>query len=314
MKRWSMLLAGLWLAFAARAEPSFDYRLEAVPVAREVGVFLGRSEEFSRGNGGNIVNTGFIVTAAGLVVIDTGPSRRYGEQMRAAMARIDPGPVLQVFNTHHHPDHFLGNQAFAGLPIAALAATRDGIVRDGNAFAENLYRLSGDWMGGTEVLAPTATIGGGRLHLGGRSLRLLSLAGHTGADLAIYDESSGVLFAGDLVFNERAPTTPHAHLGRWLAALDVLEAVTREPGFAALVPGHGPVARDAEPIRRTRAWLLWLRRSMAVAAETGLDMNELLRQPLPPEFAGMAVAASEYRRSVGHLFPAAEEEALAHGH
>lgn len=314
MRAGRLLLAGLWLAVAARAEPGFDYRLEAVAVTRDVGVFLGRSEDFSRTNGGNIVNTGFIVTAAGVVVIDTGPSRRYGEQMRAALERMGAGPVLRVFNTHHHPDHVLGNQAFAGGSIAALAATREGIVRDGNAFAENLYRLSGDWMSGTEVLAPTATVRGGPLHIGGRSLRLLSLDGHTGADLAIYDETSGVLFAGDLVFNERAPTTPHAQLDRWLAALDVLEGVTREPGFAALVPGHGPVARDAQPIRRTRAWLLWLRRTMAAAAEAGLDMNDLLSRPLPAEFAAMAVAEHEYRRSVGHLFPAAEAEALAHGH
>ena len=29
---------------------------------------------------------------------------------------------------------------------------------------------------------------------------------------------------------------------------------------------------------------------------------------------GMAVGVREYRRSVGHLFPAAEQEALGHGH
>ena len=43
----------------------------------------------------------------------------------------------------------------------------------------------------------------------------------------------------------------------WLAALDTLEAITREAGFTALVPGHGAVARDAAPIRQTRAWLRW---------------------------------------------------------
>ena len=36
--------------------------------------------------------------------------------------------IDHIILTHHHPDHFLGNQAFAGTPIAALAVTRQGIA------------------------------------------------------------------------------------------------------------------------------------------------------------------------------------------
>lgn len=296
------------------AEPAFDYGLQAQRVADEVYVFIGRDEDFSTVNGGNIVNTGFIVTVAGLVVIDSGPSLRYGQQMQRAMRKVSWVAPLQVFNTHHHPDHFLGNQAFAGTPIVALEATRQGIAAEGNVFAENLYRLSGDWMKGTESMTPTASIAPGRHTIAGRTLRLLALNGHTESDLAIYDETSGVLFAGDLVFNNRAPTTPHARIERWLASLDTLEAITRESGFSAIVPGHGAIARDAAPIRQTRAWLSWLDQAMRQAAADGLDLNEVLARPLPAEFAGMAVGVREYRRSVGHLFPAAEQEALGHAH
>jgi uncharacterized sulfatase len=165
-------------------------------------------------------------------------------------------------------------------------------------------------MKGTEVVAPSKMLSSGLTEVAGRRLRLVGLDGHTGADLAIYEEASGVLFAGDLVFNGRAPTTPHANITHWLAALDQLEAITREAGFTALVPGHGAVARDAAPIRQTRAWLRWLQAAMRQAARDGLDMNEVLARPLPTEFAELPVAASEYRRSVGHLFPAAEQEAL----
>jgi len=309
------LLAPLLLAGAAAAAgPAFDYALQAERVGADVYVFIGRNEDFTAVNGGNIVNTGFIVGQDGLLVIDSGPSLRYGQQMRRAMAAIDPRPPLQVFNTHHHPDHFLGNQAFAGVPIVALDATRQGIAAAGNAFAENLYRLSGDWMRGTEAVAPGATVVHGTVKLGGRPLRLLALSGHTAGDLAVYDETSGVLFAGDLVFNGRAPTTPHARIADWLAALDTLEAITREAGFTALVPGHGAIARDAAPIRQTRAWLRWLEQSMQEAAAAGLDMNEVLARPLPAEFSAMALGANEYRRSVSHLFPAAEQEALGHAH
>jgi quinoprotein relay system zinc metallohydrolase 1 len=307
--RW--LLCAILVLLAGRlGAADFDYRLSAVPVAKDVYAFIGKTEDFTTTNGGNIVNTAFIVAPQGVIVIDSGPSLRYGQQMRRAIAAITAKPIALVINTHHHPDHFLGNQAFADVPIAALAETRTGIATDGNAFAENLYRMSGDWMKGTEVLAPGKTLAAGKLDVAGRQLRLVALDGHTGADLVIVDETSGVLFAGDLVFNGRAPTTPHANVGHWLAALDQLEALTREQGFKLMLPGHGAPTTDAAPIRQTRAWLTWLTATMRDSAKAGLDMNDVLARPLPAEFAGMPMAESEYRRSVGHLFPAAEQDAL----
>jgi len=305
------LLAVLLLLVAGQLQAAdFDYRLAAVPVAKDVYTFIGKTEDFTTGNGGNIVNTAFIVAPQGVIVIDSGPSLRYGEQMRRAIAAVTAKPIALVINTHHHPDHFLGNQAFADVPIAALAETRDGIAADGNAFAENLYRMSGDWMKGTEVQLPGQTLSAGIVDVAGRRLRLVALDGHTGADLVVVDATSGVVFAGDLAFNGRAPTTPHADVAHWLKALDRLEGLTREAGFTVLLPGHGAPSADAGPIRQTRAWLTWLSAAMRDAAKAGLDMNEVLARPLPAEFASLPVAASEYRRSVGHLFPAAELQAL----
>ena len=140
-----------------------------------------------------------------------------------------------------------------------------------------MYRLAGDWMAGTEPVAPTRPLAAGPLELGGHRLELIALEGHTGADLAILDRSTGVLFAGDLIFHDRAPTTPHARLPAWQASLDTLEALP----FRHLVPGHGPVATDAGPIRQTRAWLGWLDHTLRKAADEGLDMTEALALPLP---------------------------------
>lgn len=299
-----------FLVWAATGALAGDYRLTPQAVAPDVYVFVGANEDFDNRNGGNIVNTGFIVGPAGVIVIDTGPSRAYGQQMRAAIARVTAQPVVLVINTHFHPDHFLGNQAFADVPIGALAGTAEGISRDGNAFAENLYRMSGAWMKGTEVLPPRRPLTAGALAVAGRSLRLLAFDGHTGADLVVVDDASGVVFAGDLVFNDRAPTTPHADLAHWRAALDGLQGLTGAPGFRALVPGHGAVSRDDTPLHRTRAWLDWLDGTLHRAAADGLEMNEVLALPLPPAFADLPLAAHEYRRSVEHLFPAIEAAAL----
>jgi quinoprotein relay system zinc metallohydrolase 1 len=263
----------------------------------------GSTENFSKTNGGNIVNTGFIVTDSGVVVIDTGPSRRYGEAMRKAIASVTDKPVIQVLLTHHHPDHVLGNQAFADVPVGALAGTKELMRQHGDVLAENMYRLVGDWMRGTETLLPTQTLTPGILEFGGHRLQLLALAGHTGADLAILDLDTGVMFAGDIVFYQRALTTPNSPgLEVWLGDLDTLQALP----WKLLVPGHGPLATDARPLEQMRDYLGWLDGLLRNGAAQGADMAELINSPIPERFAAISLTRYELIRSVSHLYPTYE--------
>ncbi|CAE6933373.1 quinoprotein relay system zinc metallohydrolase 1 [Ectopseudomonas khazarica] len=301
--RWILLLTCL-LAGLAQA---LDYQLQPRQIAEGVWLVEGSTDNFAAENGGNIVNVGFIETAAGVVVIDTGPSRRYGEALRQRIEQVTGKPLLRVLLTHHHPDHVLGNQAFSDVPIAALPGTTRLLAEQGDAMAENMYRLVGDWMRGTEVVLPSEALEEGELEIGGRRLRLLALHGHTGADLAILDERSGVLFAGDLLFYQRALTTPNSPgLDVWLADLDRLEALP----WKQIVPGHGPLATDAAPFVQMRDYLGWLDGVLRQGAEQGAEMNELIRAPIPERFAGVSLSRYELIRSVSHLYPRYERNAM----
>jgi len=302
--RWMMLLL-LGLGLPALAD--FDYRLAPRQIAQGTWVLEGSTDNFQKANGGNVVNTAFIVTDAGVVVIDSGPSKRYGEAMRQAIAGVTDKPVIEVLLTHHHPDHVLGNQAFAEVPIAALAGTTELLRQQGDAMAENMYRLVGDWMRGTEVVLPTEVVQPGRREVGGHRLRLLGLAGHTGADLAIFDETTGVLFAGDLVFYERALTTPNSPgLDVWQRDLDTLQALP----WQQLVQGHGPVASDSRPFAQMHDYLRWLDGLMREGAEQGADMVEMIRSPVPERFAAISLTRYELIRSVSHLYPRYEKQVM----
>jgi quinoprotein relay system zinc metallohydrolase 1 len=269
-------------------------------------VFEGAVEHFTVKNGGNILNTGFIVTGAGVIVIQTGPSRRYGEEMRAAIARVTGQPILKVFVSNQHPDYFLGSQAFADVPITALPGTIDGIRAEGRAVTENMYRLIGDWMRGTEALVPTEPVFGATQVYGGHRLRLIPLSGHTQADLAVYDETTRVLFAGGLVFSDRTPTTPHADIPRWLKSLDELAALD----VAVLVPNHGTIRPDNSAIAQTRDYLNWLALTLRQSADSGLDMTEVMALDIPAKFSVLNVLREEFTRSVAHLFPSTEQSVL----
>ncbi|MGC5703127.1 quinoprotein relay system zinc metallohydrolase 1 [Pseudomonas sp. NFXW11] len=302
--RWILLLL-LCLGLPARAD--LDYQLKPRQIAEGTWLLEGSTDNFAKANGGNIVNTGFIVTDSGVLVIDSGPSKRYGEALRRAIAATTDKPVIELLLTHHHPDHVLGNQAFSDVPIAALAGTTELLRQQGEALAENMYRLVGDWMRGTEVVLPNRTLEPGVLEVGGHRLRLLGLAGHTGADLAIFDESTGVLFAGDLVFYERALTTPNSPgLGVWLKDLDTLQGLP----WKLIVPGHGPEATDARPFAQMRDYLGWLDGLMRDGAARGDDMAEMIRSPIPERFAGISLTRYELIRSVSHLYPRYERQQL----
>lgn len=290
----------------AWAAPRHQYDLVPEKVAHDIWMIRGETEYFTDENGGAIVNCALLNGPNGVVIVDTGTSRRYGEALRNVAHQINGLGVAAVVNTHHHPDHFFGNQVFADRPIHALAETRALAGLEGDGFADNLYRMLGDWMRGTEPLPPTHVLEAGPVSLGGRTFEVMPLAGHTSADLALMDTATGTLIAGDLAFLDRAPTTPHADLAEWRKSLDSLAAA----GAAAILPGHGPLDQTGASLIQTRAYLDWLEATLQDAARHGLDMVEIMATPLPEGFAAMGAQPQEFHRSIAHLYPGIERSIL----
>jgi quinoprotein relay system zinc metallohydrolase 1 len=298
MKVWLSLLVALWPCLLQAAP--FPYELTPELVAPNTYVITGKNEEFTPENGGHEVNVGFIVTAAGVVVVDTGPSKQFGEALVRAIRSVTAQPIVRVFLTNHLPDRFLGMQAFPEETLAALPQTKALIQQVGPSLLDNMYRLVGDAMRGTELRLPAHNAEAGTLTFGEHRLRLLALAGHTPADLLIFDETTGVLFTGGVVFHGRTPTTPFANLTLWLEELHTVEALN----FQVLVPSHGAVAQDTTPIQHTRHYLRWLDATFTQSAKRGLHMNEVMRLPKPPQLLQRwALLREEFPRTVVHLYP-----------
>ena len=322
MKTLNTLFIALACCMPAMAQPTgtapdtarLDYRLQPRQIAPGTWVIEGAVADFLPANGCNIINTAFIATGDGVIVINTGPSRVYGEQQRraitATLAAVTPQPVRRVLNLNLHPDYFFGNQAWDGVPTQALAGSIAGMQAEGESYADNLYRLCGGWMRGTQATPARQALEPGSFTLGDHHLELRRLQGHTGDDLVLLDHSTGVLFAGGLVFADRVPTTPHADPAQWLHTLDLLAQWQRQGQFKQLVPSHGPVDQGLQGIAQTRDWLRWLTGWMQDSAQQGLDLSELLRMPVPERFAGWAAQPAELHRSLAQWYPAYERRAL----
>jgi glyoxylase-like metal-dependent hydrolase (beta-lactamase superfamily II) len=110
--------------------------------------------------------------------------------------------------------------------------------------------------------------------------------------------------AGDLVFLDRAPTTPHADIERWRISLANLGAIS----CSQVIPGHGPAEATDRGLKQTREWLEAIEELVRGAFEKGLDITEAIALPLPQWTEKIALSHYEYERTVMHLYPRFEAQ------
>lgn len=302
----SATLASCWMpAFDLSAAP-LAYRLKPKKIADGVWMIAGAQEAITHANGGAIANISILDTKAGAVIVDTGPSLKFGKALAELATGLTGKPVARVYVTHFHPDHVFGNQAFDAGLIAATPVVVKGLEALGEAFADLMYRSAGDWMRGTELKLPGKILEDDVEDFGDRRIRCLRMRGHTDFDLVLFDELSGVMITGDLVFVDRAPTTPHADLERWRISLANLGGIP----CSRIVPGHGPSEDTDRGICQTRDWLEAVYGIILDAFERGLDISEAVALELPVWTRSIALARYEYERSVMHFYPKLEAARL----
>lgn len=216
-----------------------------------------------------ISNAGFVLTPAGVVVIDALGSPALAERLLAQIARITPLPVTHLIVTHYHADHIYGLQTFRARGVRVLAHQAARLYLNSDTARLRLQasrtelapwidedtRLvqADEWLSGDHDL----TVGGVRFEI-----RAVGPA-HTPEDLVVYLPSEKVLYAGDLVFRSRIPYVGQADSRHWIVALERLLAFDAR----VVVPGHGPLSQQArQDMQLTRDYLVYLRQSMGQAA------------------------------------------------
>ncbi len=250
------------------------------------GVYVrkGLHEIFTPQNHAAIANIGFIIGETSIAVIDSGGSFCDGTRFHAALREISNLPISHVINTHVHPDHLLGNQAFnnQGVTFVGHHNLKRALADKGEIYIENLKRIAGEEaMQGTAIVAPTLEIKDQQtINIGNRELQLIAYdTAHTNQDLVVFDKKSQILWSGDLLFDEHIPVVDGSLLG-WQKRLDEIAKIPAKK----VVPGHGgplldwPAALDDE------------RRYLAVLTK---DLRDLISQGATMLEAQTTAAASE---------------------
>jgi glyoxylase-like metal-dependent hydrolase (beta-lactamase superfamily II) len=269
LSRFLAALAALLLAAAAGAQQPAARKVVAQQVAPSAWFVQGDAALGSRANRTFISNAGFIVTPAGVVVIDALGSPQLAKELLDEIARVTPQPVTHVIVTHYHADHIYGLQEFRrrGVRILAHRAALDYLNSDTAASRLQASRADlAPWIDAhTQLVTPDQWLDGAtELVLGGTRIQVQPVGpAHTPEDLVVFLPGERVLFAGDMVFRGRVPFVGQADSRQWIAALDLL--LKMDP--AVEVPGHGALSTSArEDLQLTRDYLAFLRESMGAAA------------------------------------------------
>jgi glyoxylase-like metal-dependent hydrolase (beta-lactamase superfamily II) len=324
-------LAG-WLGGCAPLAPAATDTATDTATLQQVapGVYLwqGLAGEIDAGNGGRVGNAGFIVGDRGVLVIDSGASRRHGLALLAAVRRTTTQPVRALLLTQARQEFVFGAAVFQqqGVPVLMGRHSAQLMAARCEGCLKALKRQLGEaLMGGTELAKATLLLDDrsglpapGRSSAAaaaalaaaatdiGRPLRLLGYGHSSGpGDIAVLDERSGVLFAGGLADVGRIPDVQDADLPGWLQALSQLRALPLQ----RVVPGHGPHAAP-QALAEVQRYLEALDARARTLARDGVALSEVPDACALPSVAAWDQYDTIHRRNAAILFLRHERQLL----
>jgi glyoxylase-like metal-dependent hydrolase (beta-lactamase superfamily II) len=247
-----------------------------------------------KSNKGFISNSGFVVSDEGVVIIDSGGSLEVGEMLLQKIREVTDKPVLAVFNTHLHGDHWLGNAAVRkAYPDVRIYAHERAIQRLKAGEADQWMDIFSQVMdksvlGAKAVLPDTALKGGETIEIAGNTYNTHHTGhAHTDNDIMIEYPADKTLFAGDIVITGSVVSAARPEDFSAKGQIAALEYALKLP-VDTYVPGHGPTGGREIP-EATKRFLEVLYESVQTYYDEGLadfEMRDKVVADLKEEFSG----------------------------
>lgn len=252
--------------FAAGPAPGQDLakvQIKTVPVAGNIFMLIG--------SGGNI---GVSVGEDGVLLVDD-EFPELVDKIKAAVARLDPGPIRFVLNTNWHYDHANGNELLAdgGAIVIAHENSRKHML--GEQRLPELYPDLKIPPYPKKALPVITILNSMTLHFNGDEIRMAHVPNaHSDGDLLFRFVKANVVHAGDLFFSNGFPfiniSAGGTVEGMIKAAEEILGMCDER---TKVIPGHGPLS-DREGVRAFKDLLVAGRDRIAALVKQGKSLDE----------------------------------------
>lgn len=223
------------------------------------------------GSGGNTLAS---IGPEGTLLVDA-EYAQVAPKLKAALAKLQAGPVKYVISSHYHSDHTGGNGAFHddGATIIGQENCRLRMTQS---------RYSG-MTGKTSPPAPAAsqpTLTYDRrltLDFNGEEIEAFyKQPSHTDGDSIVYFHHANVVHMGDVFVNNLYPYIDLGANGTIDGYFPVIDEVLgRIDDKTQVVPGHGPLATKQE-LKAYRDMLQTVRDRVAAQVAQGKSLEEIL--------------------------------------
>lgn len=275
---------------------SYDYKLQPQEVVSgKTYCFFGHSEVMDEHNNGDISNSCFVNMGTSYLVIDSGSTFSYAQQAYEKIKKIKNLPISYLINTHEHDDHWLGNSYYQtlGVKIIGSSAFKELPFEEQTRMQKN---VSKEAYKNTKQIHPTIFVEDEKvLDFDGKKVFIKSVnhKAHSGSDLYIYIPSQKIVFAGDLVFNDRIPSVRDGDVSGWIEALDTIRALRAE----YIVGGHGKMVTK-ESLNMTYEYLTQLKTQVSKLLDEGVDIAEVVNRVTMDKFKNLKLYKALHKKNV----------------
>ncbi len=247
--------------------------LQVHQVEEHVYALVGELTQRSIDNLGNNSTHGVIITNDGVILIDAGASYLGARQIHQTIQTLTGKPVKIVINSGGQDHRWLGNDYFkkqGAKIIASSKAYADQKKRVDQQYTR-LANLIGESLKNTEPAFATEVFENKKVvELGGIKLELYYYGpAHTDGDILIWMPEKRIMFAGDIVYNNRMlGIGPAQNYKSWITVFDKMAAFKPKQ----IVPGHGMPSNLQVATNNTYRYLTFLRTKVAQVLENEGDM------------------------------------------
>ena len=271
-------LAACALTATAADTTANDFPYAFEKVAENTWVIHGPRELPNPENKGFMNNPGIVKTSAGLVMIDPGSTVHVGNNVLTEVKKVSDLPVVAVFNTHIHGDHWLANQAIkAAYPDVKIYGHPEMLAEikrgEGDNWVNLMHDMTDGASKGTTVVAPEHTVDNTDvIKIGDTHFKIHHYGiAHTKTDIMLEVVENSVVFLGDNVLALRIPRTSD---GTFQGNISTIKTVL-EGKAKVYVPGHGPTG-DKTMVENYLNYLVQIYKAAQKAFEDDLDSSDVL--------------------------------------